>query len=278
MPKTEVAPGVEIDSDEIERETSRGFSPRDRMQNRSLRSATITLFTDEEKGPLLGDARDVFAANGQFAGRAREGILGEIDLAEFEKAKAIEAMRQETIRAAGLKWMSENPTGLFDETTVEHPEYKTPDIDKKIKALEKKRDALMEEMEATALTFSLRAVPPIIQKDCLRLAKKSQKARERNASLDADDPKYDEEWAEFDADDKKEWFAQAQTAHLLTKMIQSVKDHESGGVNTVTTFEDAMDYIDFLPPGQFSRLDFKLGELQIKDAISRSIESQEDFS
>jgi hypothetical protein len=39
-----------------------------------------------------------------------------------------------------------------------------------------------------------------------------------------------------------------------------------------------MDLLNELPSGQFARLDQSMGKVQFQDAISREIESQEDFS
>ena len=268
--KTQLGP-IQIDNDALERETRDGFDPKERLKGRGLRKSTIVLFLDEELGPEIGDARDAYNGNGGFIGRIREGIIGEIDALEEEKAVALDKMRGKTIREAGLKFVSEHgsdSSAEFDPDEVEHPKYDTDQFDKEIAVLSEKRDEMIAELTRTGLTFSLRAVPPIIQRDCKRLAKATLK----------DEGIWEGKGLPVPGSEEREAYDDAHTAHLMTKLIQSVTDNETGNVNTVTTYEDAVDYMNELPPSQFARLDLEMGKLQIKDAISRSIESQVDFS
>lgn len=267
---TQVGPIV-IDNDALEKETRDGFDVVGRLKGRGLRKSTIVLFLNEELGPELGEARDVFAANGAYIGRAREGVLGEIDTLEEQKQNAIEKMRAKTIQAAGLKFMKDNAEvkdALFDPDDVVHPEYETPEIDAQIAELAVKRDEILAELTRTGLTVHMKAVPPVIQKDCRRLAKATL------ADLDIWKGKGLPEVGT----DEREAYDDAQTAHLITKLVQTITDNETGKVNEEVTYSDAIALMGELPESQFSRLDIEMGKLQIKDAISRSIESQEDFS
>lgn len=258
-----------IDTETIVRETRRGFEPGERLRNRGLRKDTIVLFLNEELGPELGDARDAYNAGGAFIGRIREGILGEIDSLGAERATTIDAMRAKTIQTAGLAFAKEHRDDIdppeFDVEAVEHPEYETPEIDAKLNELRARRDEIIAELTRTGLTISMRAIPPIIQKDCKRLAKNQIGWGGKKGIPEA-------------GTDEREEYDEAHTAYLMTKLFQSVKDNETGEVNTETTYEDAIAYIGMLPPGQFTRLDLAMGKLQITDAISRTIEAQEDFS
>lgn len=134
-------------------------------------------------------------------------------------------------------------------------------LDKKVAELEKKRDDLVDELTKTAITIQARAVPPVIQKDCRRKAK---------ATLGITDKVIPERQVEE--------FDKSHTAHLMTVMVQSVRDNLTGEVNEGLSYQDAIDMIDYLSAPQFERLDLLMGELQFTDAISESIESQEDFS
>jgi len=127
--------------------------------------------------------------------------------------------------------------------------------------LEAKREELTKELTKTALVFELRAVPPIIQKSAHRLAKQTLGITEKGIP-----------------DEVAEDFNLAQSAHLMTLVVQSVTDNETGEVNTEMDYQEAIDIIDYIPPAQFLRLDMKMGEVQFTDAISQTIEGQEDFS
>lgn len=136
-----------------------------------------------------------------------------------------------------------------------------PDLADSIASLEAKRDALIEELAKTGIVVSLRAVPPVIEEDCKRKARETLGLKEKGI------PK-----------DLSEEFTLAQTAHLMSVMIQRVTDNATGEVNEGATYDDCVSMMEYLPKSQFARLDQKLGELQFTDAISRSIEGQEDFS
>lgn len=140
---------------------------------------------------------------------------------------------------------SDAPTGLEDKAAE----------------LEAKRDELIAELAKTAMHFELRAVPPVIQKDMRRRARQTLGIKEKDIP-----------------EGLTEEFNTAEAAHLMTVIIQSVKDNETGGVNTEVTYEDAIDMMGYIPPAQFARLDELMGKIQFTDAISREIESQEDFS
>ena len=204
--------------------TKRGFDLQARLKGRGLRRGSITLFLDEEKGPELGWAFDRTDPLGNVVGREREGVLGKID--------EIEA-------SAGTK----------------------ADKAKALEPLQKQRDALIEELTKTAIVIHLRAVPPVIQKDCRRKAKQTLEI----TTKDIPDALLEEYNLSF-------------SAHLMALMLQSITDNESGETNTEITYEDAVDLMGYLPPGQWQRLDELMGKVQFTDAISLSIEGQEDFS
>lgn len=136
-----------------------------------------------------------------------------------------------------------------------------PDLADSIADLEAKRDAMIEELTKTGIVVSLRAVPPVIEEDCKRKARETLGIKEKGVPKDLSDE-----------------FTIAQTAHLMSVMIQRVTDNSTGQVNEGATYDDCVSMMEYLPKSQFARLDQKLGEVQFTDAISRSIEGQEDFS
>jgi len=227
--------------------TKRGFDPKARLRNRGLRRATITLYLDEEMGPKLGWAHDLKNSLGDVIGREREGVIGDLDEATAELQEWLSRGRLEAevgktmTKAAADKHHKELVAGIAE--------------------MEVERDKLLEYMDGHALIVKMRAVPPVIVKDCRRKAKETLKITEKGVPEDMQDK-----------------YTESHTAHLISVMFESVTDTESGGVNTETTYDDAIEYVRYLPPGQFERLDLKMGQVQYTDAISREIEGQEDFS
>ena len=208
--------------------TKKGFDLEERLKNRGLRKATITLYLDEEKGVEIGWARDKKNELGAVVGREREGIFGEIDALEEKRRKA---------------------------------DSEDKSLDSEIAELETKRDEMLEELNKSAIVVNIRAVPPVIQKDCRRKTKATLGIETKNIP-----------------DDMAEEFDIASTAHLMAVLIQRVTDNATGGVNEGIDYAEAITMMGYLPPGQFYRLDAKMGEVQFTDAISQSIKGQEDFS
>lgn len=252
-----MAEGTEL-PDELKEEvakirdtTKKGFDLKARLENRGLRKASITLYLDDEKGLELGWAEDTTNGLGAVVGREQVGVIGELDALAIER-DAIITMR--TIDNAARESFK------TDAAWQKHLDAPTP-LDGKIAELEAKRDRLVEELTSTAIVVNMRAVPPVIQKDCARLARATLKITDKGIP-----------------DDRADEFTIAQTGHLMSVMFQSVTDNATGEVNLTTSYEDAMALMDFLPPGQFWRLDKMMGQVQFTDAISRNIEGQEDFS
>lgn len=253
--ETEMPPEAREELERIATMTKRGFDPRARLKGRGLRKATITLFLDEETGLELGDAYDILGEFRQPVGRHRSGIVGEIDAAQ-EKRTVMLADFDTALKEARAKSDPE-----IVAATEQVQSESLAEVDAEIAELDAKRAELIEKLKSSGITISMKAVPPVIQKDCRRKARETLKIVEKGIPADQQDE-----------------FNEAYTAHLMAAMFQSVTDNETGDVNIETTYDDALAYRELLPPGQWDRLDAKLGEVQFTDAISRSIESQEDFS
>lgn len=136
-----------------------------------------------------------------------------------------------------------------------------PALDEAIEHLQEQRSELIKKLNDTGLTLNLRAVPPVIQKDVHRKAKQTLEITEKGIP-----------------DEMRELFSTAEMAHLMALIIQSITDNATGTVNVEVTYDDAIALMELLPPSQFARLDEAIGKIQFTDAISRSIEEQEDFS
>lgn len=244
--------------DTVAGQTKRGFDPAVRLRNRKgLRKGTVTIYLDEETGPKLGWATDLKDVTGVIRGRDRQGVMGELEISIL--ARDSMADQYQTERA--LQDADESMTTRQKADAEKTYQAVLEGFNERIAGLEKQRDDLIAELTGTALVFSLRAVPPVIQKNCRRKARETLGIEAKGVPADKIDD-----------------FNEAFTAHLMSEVIVSVTDNESGGVNTETTYADCIEYLEQLPPGQFARLDDALGRVQFTDSISREIEGQEDFS
>ena len=243
----------------IAKDTKRGFDPKERLMNRGLRRASIVLYLDEEKGVEIGWNDTLVNAMNQPMGYRREGVLGEIGEVQDTIDKLHRANSESILRID--KELTKAKQEAARKEIIDASQPLIDAAEEKLAELSKKRDDLIAELEATGMTIKIRAVPPVIQKDCRRKAKQRLEITGKNIP-----------------DDKAEEFDAAYTAELMAVLIQSIKDHESGEENFGATYEDAVALMEYLPPGQFARLDKLMGEVQTRDAISQSIESQEDFS
>ena len=250
----EMPESVKEEVEKIVTTTKKGFDLRARLKNRGLRKATITLYLDEEKGAELGWTRDLTDGLGNVIGREREGVLGALEAAQEEREDAIH--KHEVLAAAGEQLGTEQPP---EPDEVVEPN--TAEVDARIAELEKRREELVAEMNRDAIVIRMRAVPPVIQRDCRRKAKATLGIESKNIP-----------------DEKIEQYNLAHAAHMMTVMFQSITDNASGETNTGIDYDEAIDLMGYLPAGQYDRLDTMMGQVQYTDAISRSIEGQEDFS
>jgi hypothetical protein len=241
----------------IAQTTKKGFDLKARLEGRGLRKGTITLYLDEELGVDVGWAFDVERetpfGKREFVRRERGGVIGQLDevvtaLSNAQK-QYDDAMEGEDLSASDKKKL----TAAFNSIRE--------GFETRITELEEKKAELLERLTKTGITIKMRAVPPVIAKDCRRKAKATLGIETKNVP-----------------EDRMDEFKEVQAAHLMTVIFQRVIDNETGAVNETTTYEDGKALIDLLPPSQFDRLDFKMGEIQYMDAISREIENQEDFS
>lgn len=252
---TEMPPELAAKVEDIAQTTKKGFDLTARLKNRGLRRGGVTLYLDEEKGPELGWAYDQKDLLGNVLGRAREGVLGEIDTLEYDRAVVVAEHN-----LAHAVW-DEIPAA--ERMAESHPEpvLDTSVIDAQIDRLNITKDALVAELTKTGIRVEMRAVPPIIQKDQRRQMKAKLEIKGKNIP-----------------DDLLEEAEEVETALLLTVMVQSVTDLATGDVNDTLSYAEAVDLMGYLPRGQWNRLDNLMGTLQYTDAISKLIENQEDFS
>lgn len=251
---TEMPPEVKEELDKIVTTTKRGFDVEARVKNRGLRKGSITLYLDEELSAKLGWAEDVRDGLGSVIGRSREGVNGELDAAQMERTKLVGDL--EAYRNAA------KVTAPPDLAAVEKTMQSAIELaDGRIAELEAQRDEMIAEMSTKSIVINMRAVPPILVKDCRRLARQTIGIETKGVPENLQDE-----------------YELARIAHMMTLMFQSVTDTETGAVNTETIYDDGIALMDYLPPDQFTRLDLMMGKVQYTDSISRAIEQQEDFS
>lgn len=245
--------------------TKKGFDLKARLEGRGLRRASITLYLDEELGIELGDAYDEMVDVPGFPipqrRRKRFGIIGDLDALYEERAEIEERINKEILDNA-TDGKPETPKEADGRRDI-HSKYEDvlKSLNEQIDKMEERKAELVAELAKTGLVVQLRAVPPVIEKDCRRKAKATLGIESKSIP-----------------DDMTDEMRKTELAHLMTVVIQSITDVATDTVNDDVTYDDAINLIDFLPPGQWSRLDEKIYEVQFTDAISRQIESQEDFS
>jgi hypothetical protein len=240
-------------AEHIEKITKRGFDLKARLEGRGLRRASIVLYLDEELGVELGYANELRNSVGAVVGKDRSGIIGDLDEVQDTRAAAVREFEDVVKKNPNMPKKDRDSGEAALKSILEG-------FDERIAELEAKRDELIAELTKTGITINMRAVPPVIHKDCHRKAKQT-------LGIDKKIP-----------EDLKDEMVLAETAHLMSVMFQTITDNQTGDVNDDVTYDDATALMDLLPPSQWARLDAKIGEVQFTDAISRSIESQEDFS
>lgn len=139
---------LEEEIEQIATEAKGDYDLAARLRGRSMRTKTVTLFTDEptaEKHQELESKIKLLRASVENMEIIREAAVS-IELPQV--AKAIQKIIDDALK---------NDDGYNAEKVAE---------------LEAERDELAEELKKTAFVFNLRAVPPIIAKDARRQAKK----------------------------------------------------------------------------------------------------------
>lgn len=227
--------------------TKKEFNVIDRIKNRGLRRGQVTLYLDEEVGPELGWAHDARTLTGAVI-RERAGVVGEIDEVLMRRELAVMSF-EEADNAAEVA----GSQARADRSSL-------AEFDKEIEVLEARRLELQEKLDESAIVVNLRAVPPVIEEDTHRLARQTLGIEEKGVPAD-----------------REEEFKRSKLAHLMTKVITSIRSVEDDSESEGCDYDTAIYMVENLPTGQFHRLDLAIGRVQYTDAISRSIEGQEDF-
>lgn len=227
-------------------ETRGEFSLRDRLAGVNRRTKTVTIYTDAVTGDELGYAKDEVLEGGFRTGqRIRKGIIGEMDALEAE-GKAI-LTRIEEEEKAGLE-----PTeGLAEQAVA---------VGEKAKSFGPKIAALRKKLDESALVFTLHAVPDFVIRDARRQARLALGIKGKGIP-----------------DAQAEDYGLEYLAQILSASTGSWEDHLSGEKHSRLTVQQAKELRDFLPYGQFDRLDAAMTELSFQAAIDNSVTDNPDF-
>ena len=183
------------------------------------------VYTDEITGEALGYAKDIEAEKNQIGitivpgYRARAGLVGKLD--ELETAGE-------------------------------------PDT-KAIAKLKKEIAALRAALKATAFSFVLAAVPPIVNDVAKREAKKRAGIKGKIT------------------EDKISDYSDEYTAIIFSKVMTSFTDLQNGAVVSPVTAGQAKSFKSYLPESEYGRLVHKINELQFKATIDESATADADF-
>ena len=216
-------------------EAKAGFNLAETLRGRRFRTGSITVYTDE--------------------------ILGEkhFDLeAELKKVKDSTSSLGILLDAAGELGLTAAVVALqplFDAALLSGVDAA------KVAEIEAQLAPIKLELEATSLTFELRAVPPIVVKDARRRAKKALGIVGKNVS-----------------EDLEEQFLEYASAYVLSAMVTGYVSHATGDTIAKLSDSDARDLGDLLPEGEFGRLSAMVNDIQFKTVVGANVTETPDFS
>lgn len=224
---SDVKDATEAKVEAIAEEARSTFNLRDRLsKKRKFRTKELILITDEETAEKLGGTRPKFKYIGDYPiedGHYSWGVLGTIN----------------ELTAANID-------GANDE---------------KIADLEKEAAELRTLLLSTSIEVDLRAIPPILERDARRVAKKALGITGKNIP-----------------EDQTEDFEERQATEILVRMVTRLKDHSDGAETTSITIDDADALNDLLPSSEIGRLSRAMGNLRFENVVSDAATEQVDFS
>lgn len=231
---------------DIANEAREGFDLRQRLAGANNLTKTVTVYTDAAIGAELGQAVDeVIGENIRTGRRVRKGLIGELD--EL-KDRAESLTRQMTAEeAAGL----EPSESLVAEAA---------DIQKQVKTIGPKVSALRKKLDASAMIFTLRSLPDVIIRGVNRSTRQTLGIKGKGIP-----------------EARQEDYSLEYTAQMLAASVVSWKDNQSGESHTLLTVQQAHDLADYLPRGQFPRLDVAMAELHYDSQIADQSTDSADF-
>ena len=174
---------------------------------------------------------------GIIIGRKRWGVLGDIDRLE-------ERIKIALNRAEAGEDHGEDLDALESE----------------LADLKKKSASLLKKLDSTALVFTLRAVPGLVIRDARRKARKNLNIKAKGISAD-----------------QEEAFQLEVTNIVLAASTVQYVDNKSKQTIPTLSVEDATALRDYLPVGQYDKLDIALAELSLEAQIGNHATDSADF-
>jgi len=165
-----------------------------------------------------------------------------------------------------LGWVKEVTNNFGMVVDTEHvgilgqiAEAKAADSDADVSKLREAAIDLKMELEQSALTFHLQAVPPIVAKVARRKARKVANVTGKNLT-----------------DEQTEDLTDAYMAQILSSVIVKVVDFDESESGALSV-EQAGDLKDSLPPSEYEKLAAKLNDVQYRQAVGDQITADADF-
>ncbi|MBT2484856.1 MULTISPECIES: hypothetical protein [unclassified Microbacterium] len=236
---------IEAELDGIQESARTDFELVNRLAGKSKRRKSVTIYTDSEAGAQLGYALDQTEGGIRTGRRVRRGIAGRIDQLEEEGNSLVKRIEHQV--EAGLE-VPEADTERAKEIQAELAKEK-----RKVTALKKR-------LEATAFKFTLHSLPDIIKRDMRRRARLNLGIRGKNVPADMVD--------EYELE---------HSAVSLVASVESWTDVEQDETHSSLSIERARTFRDYLPEGQFPRLERAMLELSYEVAIEHNATDDADF-
>lgn len=211
----------------IAAEARTNFGLRDRLNNkRKYRPKQLILVTDEETAEALGGTRPKYKEISGY--RLEDGIHTWGVLGEIHELQAT------------------NIDGANDEQIAE---------------LEEEAAELKATLLESAIEIDLTGIPPIIERDARRVAKKALGIKGKNIP-----------------EELVEKFEDREAAEMLVSMTVRMKDRATGDETTTIESDDALALNDLLPKSELMRLARAIGDLRFANVVSDAATEQVDFS
>lgn len=141
---------------------------------------------------------------------------------------------------------------VVDEEEIAALEAESADLTAKVKPLLKK-------LEKSALVFTIRAVPDLIIRDTRRKAREALGIKNKGIQ------------------GKEEEYSLEYTAILLSASVASYVDNATGKTHAGLTVQEARDLRDYLPAGQFPKLDKAMIDVSFEAQIGHHATDSPDF-
>lgn len=233
---------ITIDEGAVQDEARKTFDMRARLMGATRRTKTVTVYTDDTAGAELGSVVDEMLGEYATGRKIRTGLIGKLD--------------EITERAKSSVLLLDEDADDYDERVAEINAM----IGEESDAITAEITALQEKMHESSMTFTIQALPDVIVRSITRKAKAALEIKGKGIP-----------------EALEEEYALEYTAHFLSASTVQFTDNASGETFRELSVEDAKALRDFLPAGQFPRLDRAMVELSIEAQISNQATDTPDF-